>query len=49
MGNAFSPSLPTLDDACHKVSCVTREDVIRAFEKVSLDTVYFLNGKGDNK
>ncbi len=49
MGTSFTPSLPTLDEACERVSSVTREDVIRAFEKVCLDTVYFLNGKGDNK
>ena len=49
MGSAFTPSLPDLDKACEKVALVTKEDAIRAFSNVSLDTVYFLNGKGDNK
>ncbi len=49
MGKAFTPSLPTLEDACERVMSVSREDAIRAFKNVSLDTIYFLNGKEDEK
>ena len=45
LGKTFTPGLPTLSEACDIVSDVTRDDVLKSFEKISLDTVYFLNGK----
>ena len=45
LGTAFSDSYPTLDDVCTGVKSVTRDEVIKAFETVCVDTVYFLNGK----
>lgn len=45
LGMAFSDDYPSLDEVCDKVKAVTREEVIKAFETVCVDTVYFLNGK----
>ncbi len=45
LGKTFTPGLPSLARACDIVSNVTKEDVLKSFEKISLDTVYFLNGK----
>lgn len=45
LGKTFTPGLPSLDDACDIVSKVTKDDVIKSFENISLDTVYFLNGR----
>lgn len=45
LGKTFTPGLPALDEACNIVSNVSREDVLKSFEKISLDTVYFLNGR----
>ena len=45
MGKVFCPSLPSLDQACDKVSKVTKQELIDAFSTVTLDTVYFLTGK----
>ena len=49
MGKIFSSTLVSLGDACNKISKITREDVLHAFKGVSLDTVYFLNGKEASK
>lgn len=35
------------EDCIRRISAVTREDIIRAAEKVKLDTVYFLSGDGE--
>lgn len=49
MGQVFSPSLPSLGEACQKVAEVERTGILKAFENVTLDTVYFLNGKEGQK
>lgn len=49
LGCSFSDKFPSLDEACELVAKVTREDVLKAFENVKLDTVYFLNGKEAHK
>ncbi|MBR2404959.1 MAG: insulinase family protein [Clostridia bacterium] len=49
MGKIFTPTLLSLGEACEKVSEITRDDVVRSFKGVSLDTVYFLNGKEASK
>ena len=41
----YTPSLKSLSEACEAVREIKRDDVIKAFENVCLDTVYFLNGK----
>ncbi|MBQ4527030.1 MAG: insulinase family protein [Clostridia bacterium] len=41
----YTPSLKTLSQASECVRSVTKDDVLKAFENVRLDTVYFLNGK----
>ena len=46
--NAFCNTIPELSKACDIVSKVTKDEVLKAFENVKLDTVYFLNGKEAN-
>lgn len=48
LGNAFCNTIPELSKACDIVSKVTKDEVLKAFENVKLDTVYFLNGKEAN-
>lgn len=45
LGMAFSDKFPSISDVCTAVKNVSREDVIKSFENVCTDTVYFLNGK----
>ncbi len=45
LGLALSGNTDTIKEAAQKVRAVTTEDVVRAFVKVKLDTVYFLKGK----
>ncbi len=45
MGMTFSDDFPTLSMVCEKVREVSRDAVLKAFESVKVDTVYFLNGK----
>jgi len=47
LGCALFGLSDTIDDAINKIKAVTTEDVVRAFTKVKLDTVYFLKGKED--
>lgn len=48
LGMAFSDKLPSIPDVCSAVKKVSREDVVKSFENVYTDTVYFLNGKESN-
>ena len=48
LGMAFSNSFPTISQVCSRVKQVTRNEIIKSFENVCVDTVYFLNGK-ENK
>ena len=48
LGMAFSNNYPEISQMCDKVKSVTREDICKAFSLVSVDTVYFLNGKENN-
>ena len=41
----FSKTSDTIEDAIKKVEAVTKEDIIKAFSTVNLDTVYFLKGE----
>ena len=45
LGMAFSPNYPSISEVCDKVKNVTREEIIKSFKNVNVDTVYFLNGK----
>ena len=45
LGHCFSSNRDTLDEAIQKVLDVSREDIVKAFSGVHLDTVYFLKGK----
>ncbi|MBQ4629643.1 MAG: insulinase family protein [Clostridia bacterium] len=45
----YTPYLKSLEEASECISRITKDDVLKAFEKVSLDTVYFLNGKEGQK
>ncbi len=36
------------EDCCERISTVTREDIVKAAGKVVLDTVYFMNGCGED-
>lgn len=45
MGMAFSKDFLTISEMCEKIKAVTRDEIIKAFENVCVDTVYFLNGK----
>lgn len=49
LGLSFSDNYPGLDKAREAIYEVSREDVLKAFDKVKLDTVYFLNGKEEKK
>jgi len=49
MGKIFTPSFKTIDEACAAVANVTKDEVIKSFANVNLDTVYFLNGKEGNE
>ena len=39
----------TLEEICTKISAITKEEVIKAARKVVLDTVYFMNGCGEDE
>jgi len=45
LGMAFSDKFPSISDVCSEIKNVSREEIIKSFENVSVDTVYFLNGK----
>ena len=45
IGMAFSDNFISHNEVCEKVKNVSREEIIKAFETVCTDTVYFLNGK----
>lgn len=45
LGMAFSDKFPTISDVCGKIKNVSREEIIKSFENVAVDTVYFLNGR----
>ena len=48
LGMAFSDNYPLISEVCDRVKQVTREDICNAFLNVSVDTVYFLNGRENN-
>ena len=45
LGMAFSDKFPSISDVCNEIKKVSREEIIKSFENVEVDTVYFLNGK----
>ena len=45
LGMAFSDKFLSIPEVCSAVNNVSREDVVKSFENVCPDTVYFLNGK----
>lgn len=45
LGMSFSDKFLTLEEFSEKIRGVKREEIIDAFRDVTLDTVYFLNGK----
>ena len=47
LGQAVSGLSESLDDLRVRLLAVTREELARAAEKLSLDTVYFLEGVGE--
>lgn len=49
VGKCFVDDLPKLDEAVKLVSAVSRDEILKAFENVTLDTIYFLSGKEDHK
>ncbi len=48
LGMSFSDKFLTLEEFSDKIRDVKKEEIIDAFSKVKLDTVYFLNGKENN-
>ncbi len=47
LGNCLCGNPDTICDAIQKIKAVTFEDVILAFNQVTLDTIYFLAGKNE--
>ncbi|WP_102271396.1 EF-P 5-aminopentanol modification-associated protein YfmF [Cytobacillus massiliigabonensis] len=47
--NVVSKKEISLDEWMEKMDLVTKEDIIAVANKIKLDTVYFLTGKGDTK
>lgn len=45
LGMAFSDKFPAISDVCSEIKKVSREEIIKSFENVAVDTVYFLNAK----
>ena len=49
LGEIIAGSDYSVADYIKMIKDVTKEDVVRAINKVELDTVYFLTGKGEEK
>lgn len=47
--NVVSKKDISLDEWMQKMDCVTKDDIVAVANKVKIDTVYFLTGKGDAK